>query len=417
MKRLTALILTLILFLSAASLALGEGITYTGTVTGGSLHLRKEPSSSAKIINTYKNGTEVTILENDGTWCKVQVGKNTGYMMAQYLDIKANYTHLGWGRTADDGTVLNLRAAADDTAEVIYKTMSGCVVEIVEDAGAWYKARVGGLFGYVEKSRVSFFDWDCAVGSITMQTQDALTAASLRNAPREVGSGTTISRSEGDFTYSISYPTVGVKAADDQISAWTQRTLRAFEADRQQNHPNAQANYTVEYQAIRVDDRYCSVLLLGQYTVGSLSTQPLLALNIDVQAGQVLDNTALFDGNRDRALFILETLASDLAPAMTDGYSCEPSAAWLRYAVLGKSGVQVYLPCGLFLPLTLGTRCVDLRYSQVGECIPLESATIASYKRVIDPTRPMIAPCSMEKETSRTAWKPGFLRKKPALSS
>ena len=56
-------------------------------VTLTSLKLRKEPKANAKVLETYKKGTEVTVLELDGDWCKVRVGKRTGYMMAQYLDI------------------------------------------------------------------------------------------------------------------------------------------------------------------------------------------------------------------------------------------------------------------------------------------------------------------------------------------
>ncbi len=391
MKRLTAFILALMLFLSAAALCLGEAITYTGVVTGGSLHLRKEPSSSAKIINTYKSGTKVEILENDGAWCKVQVGKNTGYMMAQYLDIKPNYSHLGWGRTAADGTVLNLRAAASETAEVVYKILSGAVFEITEDAGAWYKVRAGGLFGYVEKSRVAFFTGKYTVGSVTVQNQDVLTAASLRSAPREVGSGTSVTRSEGEFTYSIAYPTVGVKAADDQISAWVQDTLQTFQADHQRNHAGTPANYTVEYQAVRIDDRYQSVLLLGRYTVGDLFADAALALNVDAKTGTVLDNEKLFSADDYWAMFALTGAVSELCAPNTDGYSAQADPSWLRYAVLTHSGLQLVLPAGLFLPLSLGTRSVTLRYSQVADAMGLDSQAINNQKRIIDPTKPMIA--------------------------
>ena len=131
---------------------------------------------------------------------RVQVGKNTGYMMAEYLEIKANYPHLGWGKTAADGTVLNFRAGAGITFPVVYKTMSGCSFELVEEAGAWYRVRIADQFGYVEKSRVSFFTGAYAVGSIAMNTADALNVHSFLSPLREVGSGTTVSRSQGEFT-------------------------------------------------------------------------------------------------------------------------------------------------------------------------------------------------------------------------
>ena len=151
MKRIIACLAALALLAGMIGWAAADEITYTGTVTGGSLHLRKEPDSSAKVIQTYKSGTQVEILENDGTWCKVTVGKNTGYMMTQYLDIKANYPHLGWGRTAADGTVLNFRVGAGTTFPIVYKAMSGCSFELVEEAGSWYRVRIKDQFGYIEK--------------------------------------------------------------------------------------------------------------------------------------------------------------------------------------------------------------------------------------------------------------------------
>ena len=57
MKRILAMLMLLSLLAGAFSLpalAADEKITYTGTVTGGSLHLRKEPSPNGKVVDTYK---------------------------------------------------------------------------------------------------------------------------------------------------------------------------------------------------------------------------------------------------------------------------------------------------------------------------------------------------------------------------
>ena len=393
MKRFIALLTVLTLLLGLAGLGRAEDdMTYTGVVKGGSLHLRREASSSGKIINTYPSGTEVEILENDGTWCKVKIGSKTGYMMTQYLTIRPNYPHLGWGRTPDDGTVLNLRAAADPSSAVKFKAMSGATLEVVEDAGSWYKVRAGSVFGYVPKETVTLVEGNFAIGSIAQSSpQDAVTPASLHSAVREVGSAVSLARPEGEFTYSIAYPSLGIPAADGKISAWVQNTLRLFEGDHQQNHAGAAASYTVEYQALRIDERYQSVLLMGRYAVGSLFADVLLALNIDAQAGTVLDNDQLLRANLTRGLFMLEGAVSELCSAQTDGYSCKPDASWTRCAVLGRSGVQVYLPAGLYLPLSLGTRSLTLRYSQSAECLGLDSPTINAFIRTIDPSKPMIA--------------------------
>ena len=371
--------------------ALAEDIAYTGTITGGSLKLRKEPDSSAKVIQSYKSGTQVEILENDGTWCKVKVGKNTGYMMTQYLDIKANYPHLGWGGTADDGTVLNFRGGAGNTFPIVYKAMSGCSFELVDEAGAWYRVRIGDQFGYVEKSRVTPISGDFEAGFSLTDTSEAVTAAFLFSALREYGTPKSIVKSEGDFTYSLTYPEVGLDEADRLLSAWTQETLRLFQEDHSRNHSAESAKCTVEYQSLNVDSRYHSVALLAEYRVGSLKTERVLTLNLDSREGKVLDNRALFPLNEARVLFCLESAASALMLKPTDGYSVGIDASCLQYAALGHDGVQVFLPAGLYLPSGLGTRRLTLRYSQTVECMTLDSEAIRSHIRTIDPAKPMLA--------------------------
>ena len=392
MKHILAFLTAIVLMLSLAAGGAAEEITYTGTVTGGSLHLRKEPSASAKVLDTYKKGKEVTVLENDGSWCKVQVGNKIGYMMTQYLDIKASYAHLGWGKTADDGSVLNLRAGAGVTSPIVYKTMSGVALELIEEQGPWYRARIGSVFGWVEKSKVTLLPGDYALGLAAADRTDAMTPARLSTALREFGSAKTMIRSEGDFTYSLASPETGISAVDSAVSEWLQTTLKTFEADYTQNHAGTGAGrYTVEYQALNIDSRYQSLLLLGEYAVGDFRAETALALNIDAQEGALLSNADLFSADPVRALFCLESAATTLLSNPTDGYSGQPDSSWLRYAVLGRDGVQIILPAGLYLPASLGTRRLTLKYTQVADCMALSSQTIRANVRTIDPTRPMIA--------------------------
>ena len=55
------------------------------TGNSGKLNLRKEPDQNSYMIEQYANGTAVTVLENQGTWSRVEVNGKTGYMMNQYL--------------------------------------------------------------------------------------------------------------------------------------------------------------------------------------------------------------------------------------------------------------------------------------------------------------------------------------------
>ena len=106
------LLAALLLFMLLPVIGQAEEITYTGVVNTKSLHLRKEPNASAKVLNTYARGKEVTILENDGTWCLVQIGtKTTGYMMTKYLMLGEVFFN------AEDDTIVVDRKRLEDVYE------------------------------------------------------------------------------------------------------------------------------------------------------------------------------------------------------------------------------------------------------------------------------------------------------------
>lgn len=52
------------------------------------LNFRVEPDLDAKIICTLKNGTKVTVLSTSGSWARIQVGNQTGYVWKSYLKKK-----------------------------------------------------------------------------------------------------------------------------------------------------------------------------------------------------------------------------------------------------------------------------------------------------------------------------------------
>lgn len=76
---------------------------YRVDTNGGRLRLRKKPSTSAKILGRYKEGTEVIRLKDNGDgWYRVSIRKGgaTGYMYAQYLDYVKDITEtVSTGRT------------------------------------------------------------------------------------------------------------------------------------------------------------------------------------------------------------------------------------------------------------------------------------------------------------------------------
>jgi len=375
-------------------LALGEEITYTGTVTGGTLNMRAEPSASAKVVISYKSGTEVEVLENDGTWCKVKKGNKTGYMMAQYLKIEANYPHIGWGKTKMRDSILNIRKSADEESPVAYKCLGGAVLELIADAGDYYKVRAENIFGYVKKDLITPVEGEFMPG-LSFDRKDALSVSSLQSAPREVGSPLNRSKTEGDFTYSITYPDMDMPMADDGILYAIQWMLKTAETDYEANHVGEKASLTVEYQSLQVDEHHQSVLLLGEYQVAGLS--PILfirPLTINTQEQWTCDGADLFENpvNPDaRLLFALESAVAPLMGTPTDGYTGKPDTGWIDKAMLTRNGITVFLHAGYYLPLGLGARAVELKYSQIAEYLNIESQLVSAHIRTIDPTKPMIA--------------------------
>ena len=67
------------------------------TVVGGWLRLRTNPSYDAKVITSYRAGSVVTVLSQDGGWCRVLTGDyRLGYMDKRYLYFDGKSWDVGW---------------------------------------------------------------------------------------------------------------------------------------------------------------------------------------------------------------------------------------------------------------------------------------------------------------------------------
>ena len=381
-------ILCLVLLLSC-TLAAAEEITYTGTVTGGKLNLRQSNSSDSKSLGSFKSGTKVTVLENDGTWCKVQSGNKIGYMMTEYLQITANYTHLDWVSTKNDGTILTLREQADRESAILLQVMSGVPAERIEVDGAFSRIRIGNTFGWVESRLLTPMEGTFETLMTSSGNQENFDFSALESAPRHVGSAR-MRQKDGDFPYDMQYPVLRIQEADEKIDAWLNDTLDLFEQDFQANHAGEEGRYTVRYKAIEVDERYASVLLAGQYTAGKTTLTSFLPLNLDLQEKKLLTADDLFT-HQNSLLFFVESHMASLLNTPADGYTIQPDKQLLSMALMGYEGLEVYLPAGRTLPALYGDLCFILPYSQAAPQMQVDSEVINSKIRKIDPSKPMIA--------------------------
>lgn len=135
----------LALTLCAAPL-MGNASEYA-TVKGGGLNLRKEASLKATVLGQYWTGTWVEILEKGGTWCKVNVGGKTGYMMTKYLNDGASSATL-YVRT-NTGIGLNLRTMPSQKGAIITSFPIDTPVKVLQKGSGWHKVEVNGITGYM----------------------------------------------------------------------------------------------------------------------------------------------------------------------------------------------------------------------------------------------------------------------------
>ncbi len=115
------------------------------------LNLREDPTTSAKVIGRYMNGTRVTILAQGTEWCRVQVDKTglIGYMMTKFLKLY----NLPSTPTATVShplrSFVNLRKSTSMNAGVLVRVPHGKKVTVVIPGDDWYKVKYDGMSGYM----------------------------------------------------------------------------------------------------------------------------------------------------------------------------------------------------------------------------------------------------------------------------
>ena len=118
------------------------------------LNLRQSASLDAKVLDYYRNGVKVTILEAGSTWHKVQVedGK-IGYMMAKFLQVTGDEGAVQPFQAKvfniNGGSYVNLRKGASLSASVLRRIGVGASVTVIEHGADWCKVVADGVEGFM----------------------------------------------------------------------------------------------------------------------------------------------------------------------------------------------------------------------------------------------------------------------------
>ncbi len=138
---------------SAGSTGSSSGSGYAVVNNPGAnqkLFLRQSASRSSKALGAFGNGTQVTVLSQGTTWCKVKVNGVTGYMMTEYL----KFHGLQGTKTAyvdhPNETFVNMRnAPSQSTGKILYKVPHGAKVTILTPGNTWCEIMYKGKTGYM----------------------------------------------------------------------------------------------------------------------------------------------------------------------------------------------------------------------------------------------------------------------------
>jgi len=134
---------------------------YVTSQNGRGVRLRSSPSSasSANIIGFYSVGTRLTVLQRGSGWHYIQIGKQVGYMMSQFVVISGKpgpippdptpgkkYTAYV---TSQNGKGVRLRTGPGTNYSLLGTFPVGTQVTVLKELGAWSYIQIGSKKGYM----------------------------------------------------------------------------------------------------------------------------------------------------------------------------------------------------------------------------------------------------------------------------
>ena len=191
-KWLGAIMLVLLLCLIPLLAALAE----TGTVTAGSLNMRKTASSDSSVVKVLKQGTKVTIKGTSGSWYKVSAGGKTGYVSKKYISVSKSSS---FSKNTSSSSSKNSSSSSDGTCKY---GDSGSAVKKVQKrlkALGYYSGSVDGDYGAGTRTAVKSFQKAnglTANGNVNAATLKKLNSSGAKKASSSSSSSSAKSKTE-----------------------------------------------------------------------------------------------------------------------------------------------------------------------------------------------------------------------------
>ena len=126
------------------------------------LLLRETPSTDARVIGYFKNGTNVTLRGESGSFYKVTVGGKNGYMMKKFIKVTAGSGDNGSSTLPEapftaklvnpnGNRIVNFRTAPGLNSSIIKAYPVGTEIKVTSVCDVWCKAEIDGVEGYVSR--------------------------------------------------------------------------------------------------------------------------------------------------------------------------------------------------------------------------------------------------------------------------
>ena len=265
MKRFYRSLIAVSIMVTAAVTASAAG---TGIVdANGGLRLRESASTSSAVLATARNGANVVIIDKENGWYKVIYNLKTGYMSADYLEVK-DRENVDLGEGEINSSLVNIRSGPSTGNTLVDQASKGEKVDIFGFNCGWYKVKYNGQVGYIRSDLVDLTEVPPANNGSASSDNGSSSGGSSDSGSSETPS--TPSAPSDDYDSSslgaqiaayaqkfVGYPYVygGTTPSGFDCSGFVQYIYRQFSVSINRTATAQLANgYSVSYDSLRPGD-------------------------------------------------------------------------------------------------------------------------------------------------------------------
>ncbi|WP_202080178.1 SH3 domain-containing protein [Caldalkalibacillus salinus] len=129
----------------------------TATIKATTLNVRAQPSTSANIIGTLNQGSEIEVLGANDGWYKIIYQNQEAWVAGDYVaeesenDQASSASGRDSTRVEVETSILNVRSNGSLEAAIIDQLSQGTIVEVIDEQNEWYHVQYDEHKGWIAK--------------------------------------------------------------------------------------------------------------------------------------------------------------------------------------------------------------------------------------------------------------------------